>query len=146
MKVILLADIKGVGKKDEIIEVSDGYAKNFLFPQKKGIVADNTNLTKLKGKQDKIIHDRKVEYEAATELKAKIEQIELKIEAKSGENGRLFGTITGSEISKELEEKFGIKIDRKKIIVDTPIKSTGGHEVKIKLDQGVIAKLDIEIK
>jgi ribosomal protein L9 len=145
MKVILLEDVKKLGKKDEIIEVSSGYARNFLIPNKKAIVADNVNLNKLEGKKSKENHIKELSLEHAKEIKKIIEKETLVIKAKKGKDDRLFGTITNSEISKELKKKYNVDIDRKKIIVENPIKIVGEYIITIKLEQGVIADLKVDI-
>lgn len=145
MKVILLEDVKKLGKKDEIIEVSSGYARNFLIPNKKAIVADNVNLNKLEGKKSKESHIKELSLEHTKEIKKIIEKETLVIKAKKGKDDRLFGTITNSEISKELKKKYDIDIERKKIIVENPIKIVGEYIITIKLEQGVIADLKVDI-
>ena len=145
MKVILLEDVKKLGKKDEIIEVSSGYARNFLIPNKKAIVADNVNLNKLEGKKSKESHIKELSLEHAKEIKKIIEKETLVIKAKKGKDDRLFGTITNSEIAKELKKKYDVDIDRKKIIVENAIKMVGEYVVTVKLDQGVIADLKVDI-
>lgn len=145
MKVILLENVKKLGKKDEIIEVSSGYARNFLIPNKKAIVADNVNLNKLEGKKSKENHIKELSLEHAKEIKKIIEKETLVIKAKKGKDDRLFGTITNSEISKELKKKYNVDIDRKKIIVENPIKIVGEYIITIKLEQGVIADLKVDI-
>lgn len=145
MKVILLEDVKKLGKKDEIIEVSSGYARNFLIPNKKAIVADNVNLNKLEGKKSKESHLKELSLEHAKEIKKIIEKEVLVIYAKKGKDDRLFGTITNSEIAKELKKKYNVDIDRKKIIVENAIKMVGEYVVTVKLDQGVIADLKVDI-
>ena len=145
MKLILLEDVKKLGKKDEIIEVSSGYARNFLIPNKKAIVADNVNLNKLEGKKSKESHIKELSLEHAKEIKKIIEKETLVIKAKKGKDDRLFGTITNSEISKELKKKYDIDIERKKIIVENPIKIVGEYIITIKLEQGVIADLKVDI-
>ena len=145
MKVILLEDVKKLGKKDEIIEVSSGYARNFLIPNKKAIVADNVNLNKLEGKKSKESHIKELSLEHAKEIKKIIEKETLVIKAKKGKDDRLFGTITNSEISKELKKKYDIDIERKKIILENPIKIVGEYIITIKLEQGVIADLKVDI-
>ena len=145
MKVILLEDVKKLGKKDEIIEVSSGYARNFLIPNKKAIVADNVNLNKLEGKKSKESHLKELSLEYAKEIKEIIEKEVLVIYAKKGKDDRLFGTITNSEIAKELKKKYDVDIDRKKIIVENAIKMVGEYVVTVKIDQGVIADLKVDI-
>lgn len=145
MKVILLEDVKKLGKKDEIIEVSSGYARNFLIPNKKAIVADNVNLNKLEGKKSKESHLKELSLEHAKKIKEIIEKEVLVIYAKKGKDDRLFGTITSSEIAKELKKKYDLDIDRKKIIVENAIKVVGEYVVTVKLEQGVIADLKVDI-
>lgn len=145
MKVILLEDVKKLGKKDEIIEVSSGYARNFLIPNKKAIVADNVNLNKLEGKKSKESHLKELSLEHAKKIKEIIEKEVLVIYAKKGKDDRLFGTITSSEIAKELKKKYDVDIDRKKIIVENAIKIVGEYVVTVKLEQGVIADLKVDI-
>ena len=145
MKVILLEDVKKLGKKDEIIEVSSGYARNFLIPNKKAIVADNVNLNKLEGKKSKERHLKELSLEHAKKIKEIIEKEVLVIYAKKGKDDRLFGTITSSEIAKELKKKYDLDIDRKKIIVENAIKIVGEYVVTVKLEQGVIADLKVDI-
>ena len=145
MKVILLEDVKKLGKKDEIIEVSSGYARNFLIPNKKAIVADNVNLNKLEGKKSKESHLKELSLEHAKKIKEIIEKEVLVIYAKKGKDDRLFGTITNSEIAKELKKKYNVDIDRKQIIVENAIKMVGEYVVTVKLEQGVIADLKVDI-
>ena len=145
MKVILLEDVKKLGKKDEIIEVSSGYARNFLIPNKKAIVADNVNLNKLEGKKSKESHLKELSLEHAKKIKEIIEKEVLVIYVKKGKDDRLFGTITSSEIAKELKKKYDVDIDRKKIIVENAIKVVGEYVVTVKLEQGVIADLKVDI-
>lgn len=145
MKVILLEDVKKLGKKDEIIEVSSGYARNFLIPNKKAIVADNVNLNKLEGKKSKESHLKELSLEHAKKIKEIIEKEVLVIYAKKGKDDRLFGTITSSEIAKELKKKYDVDIEKKKIIVENAIKVVGEYVVTVKLEQGVIADLKVDI-
>lgn len=145
MKVILLEDVKKLGKKDEIIEVSSGYARNFLIPNKKAIVADNVNLNKLEGKKSKESHLKELSLEHAKKIKEIIEKEVLVIYAKKVKDDRLFGTITSSEIAKELKKKYDVDIEKKKIIVENAIKVVGEYVVIVKLEQGVIADLKVDI-
>lgn len=145
MKVILKQDIKGVGKKDQIINANDGYARNFLFPKNLAVLADKENMTKLEGKKASQNHKKEVEREEAEKIKEKIQEITLKISAKIGDNGKLFGSITSKEIAENLEKQHRIKIDKKKINLKEPIKEIGTTIVEIKLYEGIIAKLKIQI-
>lgn len=145
MKVILLENVKGVGKKDQVIEANDGYARNFLLPKKKAVEANKANLSKLKSKQESNDFKRSEEKENALEIKEKISKINLKFEVNAGENGKIFGGITSKDISEKLEKDFDIKIDKKKIDLKNAIKETGNFTVDIKLFEGVVAKLRIVI-
>lgn len=146
MKVILLEDVKGVGKKDQIIDANDGYAKNFLLPKKKAILADKNNLTKMSN--IKKIEDAKKqeEYENAVNLGKAIESKNLILKAKLGENGKLFGTVTNKEIAIALKEQEGITVEKKKITLSSPIKMLGEREVEIKLHPKVTAKLKVIVQ
>ena len=146
MKVILLDNIKGVGKKDEIINANDGYARNFLFPKKLAIEANTDNLNKLKAKQASNDRKKSLEEEAAHILEKKLKEITLIINAKVGENGKLFGGVTSKEISENIEKQYNIKIDKKKIELQETIKTVGNYIVEIRLFEGVVAKLKIEVK
>ena len=145
MKVILLENIKGVGKKDEIITANDGYARNFLFPKKLAIEANNENLAKLKSKQESIAHKKETEKQEAEELSKKLEKIILKIEVKAGENGKIFGGVTAKEISEQLEKQYGFKIEKKKIEVKETIKTIGIFNIDLKLYEGVSGKLKVHV-
>ena len=145
MKVILCADIKNVGKKDEVINASDGYARNFLFPRKLAVPADKENMSKLQAKQESKEYKRGLELEEAKKVANKLNELTLKIKTKSGENGKLFGSITSKEISQNLEEQYKISIDKKKINLKEPIKNIGTTIVDIKLFEGVTAKLKVMI-
>ena len=145
MKVILLENIKGVGKKDEVIEASDGYARNFLFPKKLAIEANAENMSKLKGKNDSNAYKKSVEKAEAQKIADKLKDIILKIAVKSGENGKIFGSITSKEIADSLKEQHEIDVDKKKVELKEPIKTLGNFSVSIKLYEGVNATLKIQI-
>ncbi len=146
MKVILLEDIKGVGKKDEVINASDGYARNFLFPKKKAIPADNGNMSRLNDKKASQAHKKELELNEAKEIANKIDKIELKLKVKAGENGKIFGGVTNKEISEELKKAENLDIDKKKIILKENIKNLGRFNVDIKLYEGVTAKLTVIVE
>ena len=145
MKVILKADIKGVGKKDEVINASDGYARNFLFPKNLAVEANNENMAKLKAKQNSIKFQKDQEREEALKIAYKLSKILLKIKVKSGENGKIFGGVSAKEIAQELEKEYKIKVDKKKIELKETIKTLGMQTVEIKLFEGVIGKLKIDV-
>ena len=145
MKVILLQDIKGVGKKDEIINASDGYARNYLFPKKLALEANNENMLKLKAKQNSNEYKKNVEKEEAMKLADKFKNITIKISVKAGENGKIFGGVTSKEISENLSKQYNIEIDKKKIMLQETIKVLGTFVVDVKLYEGIIGKLKIQV-
>ncbi len=145
MKVILKSDIKGVGKKDEVINASDGYARNFLFPKGLAVEANNENMSKLKAKQDSVKFQKNQEKEEALKISDKLSKIMLKIKVKSGENGKIFGGVSSKEIAQELEQQYKIVIDKKKIDLKETIKNLGVQTVEIKLFEGVVGKLKIDV-
>ena len=145
MKVILKADIKDVGKKDEVINASDGYARNFLFPKNLAVEANAENMSKLKAKQNSASFKRGQEKEEAIKLADKMSKIMLKIQVKAGENGKIFGGVSSKEITENLEKQYQIKVDKKKIDLKEPIKTLGVRTVEIRLFEGVIGKLKIDV-
>lgn len=145
MQVILLQDIKGVGKKDEIINANDGYARNYLLPKKLGVEANKENLSKLKAKNESKAYKKSVEKEEAQKIAEKLKGILLKISVKSGENGKIFGSITSKEIADNLKEQYGIDVDKKKIDLKEPIKTIESASINIKLFEGVVGTLKVQI-
>ena len=145
MKVILLDNIKGVGKKDEIINASDGYARNYLFPKKLAVEANAENLSKLKAKQNSQEFKKNNEREDAKALANKLSEITLKINVKAGVNGKIFGGVTAKEIAENLKSQYNIEIDKKKIVLQDTIKNVGTFNVEIKLFEGVIGKLKVNV-
>ena len=145
MKVILLDNIKGVGKKDEIINAADGYARSFLFPKKLAVEANAENMSKLNNKKEAASYKKDVEKQAAEELAKKIKGIMLKIKVKAGENGKIFGGVTSKEISDNLKAQYNFNIDKKKIELKDTIKTLGSFNVPIKLFEGVVAQLKVEV-
>ena len=143
MKVILKADIKGVGKKGEVINASDGYARNFLFPKNLAVEANNENMLELKAKQDSVRYQKEQEKEKAMQTVEKLSKIQLKIKVKAGENGKIFGGVSAKEIAQELEKQYKIVVDKKKIDLKETIKTLGTQTVEIKLFEGVIGKIKI---
>lgn len=133
MKVIFTADVKGQGKKGEVKNVSDGYAKNFLLPKGVAIEATASNLNDIKGKNDSIKFKKDTEEEQARALSEKLKTISVKITAKCGENGKLFGSITSKDLSDELKKQHNISIDKRKFVLHDGIKSIGEFNVDIKL-------------
>lgn len=145
MKVILKADIKGVGKKDEVINASDGYARNFLLPKNLAVEANNDNMTKLKAKQDAKKYQKDQEKEEALKTADKLSKILVKIKVKAGENGKIFGGVSAKEIAQQLETEYKIKVDKKKIDLKETIKTLGTTTIEIKLYEGVIGKVKIDV-
>ena len=145
MKVILKSDIKGVGKKDEVINASDGYARNFLFPKNLAVEANSENMSKLKAKQDSNAYKKLQEKEEAKKIADKLSKILLKIPVKSGENGKIFGGVSAKEISDLLKEEYKIEVDKKKIELKETIKTLGIRTITIKLYEGVIGNLKIDV-
>ena len=145
MKVILLDNIKGVGKKDEIINASDGYARNFLFPKKLAVEANNENMSKLKAKKQSEQYKKDVNKENAEKIAKKLDNITLTIKVKAGENGKIFGGVSAKDISEAFEKQHNIKIDKKKIDLKETIKTLGIHTVSIKLFEGVIGKIKVDV-
>lgn len=145
MKVILLSDIKGVGKKDQVIEASDGYARNYLFPKKLALEANTENMSKLKARQNSNQFKKDTEKKQAEEIAKKLKGIMLKIKVRAGENGKIFGGVTSKEISDGLKKDYNIDIDKKKILLNETIKTIGTFTIDIKLYEGVIGKLKIDV-
>ena len=146
MKVILLEDVKGTGKKNQLVNVSDGYARNFLFPKKVALEATTDNLKKLDDLNKSLALKKKNEIEEAKSEAKKIEGLLLIIKAKAGETGKIFGGITTANISEELEKVLKIKVDKKKIVLADNIKVLGNYNVTVKLYEGVSATLKIQVE
>lgn len=145
MKVILLEDVKSLGKKGEIVDISDGYARNFILPKKKGIEGTSKNLNDLKlqkANDDKIALEN---LEAAKKLAAELESEPVEIKIKTGEGGKLFGAIATKEIAAAVKEQRNLDVDKKKIVLEEPIKELGTHEVKVKLHKDVSAALKVKV-
>ena len=144
MKVILKQDIKSVGKKDQIINAADGYARNFLFPKGLAVPADNSNLNELKLKQKSVANQKAKDLENSKKLAEELKDKILKIEVKAGSNGKLFGGVTSKEISVALKEQLNVDIDKKKVLTDI-IKQEGIYTIDLKLLEGVTAKVKVQV-
>lgn len=144
MKVILLKDIKSEGKKGEVINVSDGYARNFLFPRKLAEEANNNNMRVLNLKKDAERKQKLEETEAAQKLANELKGKVLKLSAKAGDNGRLFGAVTSKDIAKEIKKQFKVNIDKKKVNTET-IRQLGNYEVELKLYPEISTKIKVLI-
>ncbi|MCC6095075.1 MAG: 50S ribosomal protein L9 [Eubacterium sp.] len=145
MKVILLEDVKSLGKKGEIVNVSDGYARNLLLPKKKGLEATPANLNSLKLQNKHAEKLAEEALEAAKALKKEIEEKTVKMQIRIGEGGRVFGSISAKEIADAVRSQLGIDIDKKKISMEGPLKEIGTTKVDVKLHPQVIAKLSVQV-
>ena len=143
MKVILKQDVKGLGKKDEIINASDGYAKNYLIPRGMAVEATTGNLNETKNKQQAQVEKKKRELEIAKEFASKLNDKTVVIKAKAGESGKLFGAISNKDVADAVKAQFKIDIDKKKIVMD-PIKAVGEHTAEIRIYTGVVAKITVK--
>ncbi len=145
MKIILLQDVKALGKKGDLVEVSTGYARNYILPKKLGVEATGKNINDLKlqkAHKDKMAAEQ---LEAARELKEELEKKELALSIKVGDNGKAFGAISSKELAQAVKDQFGLTVDKKKIAIDEPIKTLGSHEVKVKLHPKVTAALKVKV-
>ena len=145
MKVILTADVKGQGKKDQMIEVSDGYARNFLLPKKLAIPADSKSINEMKNKESSKQHKIDVERQNALDIQKKLEDILLVFEYSAGPDKKLYGSVTTKDISEELAKRHGINIDKKKISLPVPIKSYGRFSANAALFSGIVGKISVEV-
>ena len=146
MKVILKADVKGNGKKGEIINVSDGYARNFLFPKGLAVEANAQAMNEYNNAVSSKEHHDKLLRDAANENKKELDSAEITITAKAGQGGRLFGSVTSKEIAAEIKKALSLDIDKKKIVLDSDIKAFGTFNVPIKLYTGISATLKVVVK
>ena len=145
MKVILQQDVRGQGKKGQLVEVSDGYARNFLLPKKLAVVATAENLNTMK-QQEKARKAQEAAEKAEAEATAKkLEGLMVKIHAKAGEGGRLFGAVTAKEVSEALADQFGVNIPKARLVLDEPIKSCGGYQIRAKLGYEVSGTVNVVV-
>ncbi len=146
MKVVLIQDVKGQGKKNDIIDVSDGYARNFLFPRKLAIVADAKAINDVKNKKSSEEHKIELERANAREIAARLGETKVVISAEAGKDGRFYGAITSKDISDALKAQAKLDIDKRKIALDAPIKAFGTYIVDVKLYSGISGKLNVQVK
>ncbi len=144
MKVILLQDVKALGKKGDIVNTSDGYARNFLFPKKMALEATDGNLNTANARKESERKQKIKETEAAQELVNELKKKELLLKVKTGEGGRLFGAITSKDVSEAIKKQLGLEIDKKKIVMDN-IKGTGLYEAEIKVYPEISGRLKIRV-
>ena len=145
MKVILKQDIKGVGKKDQVVNAADGYARNFLLPKGLAIPADTGNMNNLKAKNESKEYRKGEDLKEAKAIAEKMNSLTLKLTVKAGDNGKLFGAVTSKEISEALKTQFNIVVDKKKVLLSESIKEAGCRKVDIKLNEGVIGTITVMI-
>jgi len=145
VKVVLLQDVKALGKKDDIVNVSDGYARNFLFPKKLAVEATAGKLNEINDKKSSLENKKRKELEEAKKLAERLNNIEIVIKTKAGVNGKLFGSITAKDIADLIKENHKIEIDKKKIVLEDAIKSLGTHEIEIKVYPEVVAKVKVTV-
>ena len=144
MKVILLTDVKGKGKKDQVLEVPDGYARNFLIAKKLAVAADAKALNELKGREASKQHKHDVEKAAALETAKQLESVTLVLRRNAGQDNKLYGAITTKEIVEHLKQEHGIEVDKKKLSMESPIKAFGTYKIKAKLFSDVSATITIQ--
>lgn len=145
MKVIYLQDVKGSGKKGEVKNVADGYARNMLLPKGLAVEATPENMNKLEGQKASTQHKTDVEKQAAAEAAAKIKDKKLIIKAKAGSNDRLFGSVTAANIAEALDSQLGVKVDKKKISLSSDIKNFGSYTATVKFYAGISEKVDVDV-
>ena len=143
MKVFLLADVKGQGKKNDVINVSDGYARNFLLPRKLAVEADAKVMNEIKGREESIKHKIEVETAEAKALAAKLDTILVKITASSGADGRLYGSITAKDIADHLQKDYGVTVDKRKIQLSDAIRAYGKYDLDVKLYTDIVGKVHV---
>lgn len=146
MKVILQQDVKGQGKKGDLIDVSDGYARNFLLPKKLAVPANEANLNIMNQKKQAEKNKKDKEISSAKELALKISQATVCIKAKAGENGKLFGSITSKDIADGLKKQHNIDLDKRKLLLEDSIKSLGALDVEVRLYEGITSKLKVKVE
>ncbi len=145
MQVILTQDVKGQGKKGQMVNVSDGYARNYLLPKGLATEATKSNINVLKGKRESLEHKIKLETEEAESIAAKMKEIEVVIKAKAGDNGKLFGSVTSKDVSEALTQQHHIKLDKKKFVMPDGIKVLGVTEVTVKIYTGINGTLKVNV-
>lgn len=145
MEVVLLEDVKALGKKGQIVKVNDGYARNFILPKKLGIEATSKNLNDLKLQKANDAKLAAEQLQAAKDLAASLEEKSVTLSIKAGEGGRAFGSVSSKEIAKAITDQLGLEIDKKKLVLPDPIKTFGTHEVPVKLHKDVTGKLAVKV-
>ena len=145
MKVVLLADVKSQGKKGQVINVSDGYANNFLFPKKLAGPADNQISTEMQGKENARLHNIELEKKAAQDIAEKLKNITVNLKVQGGADGRTYGAVTVKDVAEALEKQHKIKVDRRKITLEFPIRAFGVYILEVKLYADVVGKITVSV-
>lgn len=145
MKVVLLQDVKSLGKKDEIVNVSDGYARNYLFPKNLAAEATSGKLNEISEKKKALANKKKKEFEEAKALAEKLHNKEVILKTKAGANGKLFGSITNKDIADMIKSQYKIEVDKKKVVLDDAIKTLGSHLVEIKIYPEITTKIKVKV-
>ena len=145
MEIVLLEDVKALGKKGQIVKVNDGYARNFILPKKLGVEATSKNLNDLKLQKANAAKVAAEQLAAAKELAEKIKAVSVTLKMKAGEGGKAFGSVSSKEIAAAAAEQLNLDIDKKKLVLPEPIKTVGNHEVPVKLHKDVTAKLTVKV-
>lgn len=145
MKVVLLQDVKGQGKKDDVINVSDGYARNFLFPKKLAAEADAKVMNEIKNKESSRLHKIELEKQAARDTASALQKVVVKIKIQAGTDGRVYGSVTSKDIAEQLAAQHKIEVDKRKIVLDAPIKSYGTYAIDVKLYPEITGKINVVV-
>lgn len=145
MKVVLKQDVRNLGKKGELVETSDGYARNFLFPRNLAAEADNKAMNELKNAESSKQFKIDTQIKQATASKNKLEGQVFKMTAKAGSNGRLFGSVTSKEIAQKIKKQYAISVDKRKVTLDTDIKAFGTYNATVKLYNGIVANIKVQV-
>lgn len=145
MEIVLLEDVKALGKKGQIVKVNEGYARNFILPKKLGVEANSRNLNDLKLQKANRERLAAEQLAAAKDLAAQIEKSPITLSIKAGDNGKAFGSVSGKEIGKAVNDQLGLEIDKKKLVLPEPLKTFGTHEVPVKIHKDVTAKLSVKV-
>ena len=145
MKVILQADVKGQGKKGDLVSVSDGYARNFLFPRKLAVEADAQAMNEFHNREQAALHHKQEEEQKAREQAAAIEGKTVTITAKAGTGGRLFGSVTAKDVCEKLKALYGVELDKRKVVLASDIKAFGSYSAEVKLHPSISAKITIMV-
>ncbi len=145
MKVLLLQDVKGQGKKDQIVDVSDGYARNFLFPKKLAVVADNKAINEVKNREASKQYKIETEKAAARATAAKLSEVVVRISVNAGADGRLYGSITSKDIAEALAKQHGVIVDKRKIVMPDPIKAYGTYNFDVRLYPEIVGSVKVTV-